>query len=258
VLVVDAEHDARLVLAHYLREMGCTVLTAGTGQEALEIARRERPDLVTLDLRMPDLHGAEILRRLKADPDTREIPVVVVSVDAYEGRGRLVGALDLLPKPVERDDLLRVVWRVLVRRGTTRVLVVQEHAEGRARIVAALAEVGLDVQGVAGPDAVTQALATDAPDAVVLDLGDPDGDGFPVLERLREHPYHGGLPVVVVADRELTPAEGEELDDKASSVLRRSDSLEGDLVRTLGTFLPLPRPDPVATPAEASAGSPSP
>ncbi|HSG48183.1 MAG TPA: PAS domain S-box protein, partial [Longimicrobiales bacterium] len=126
VLVVDDESDSRVLMTHYLRDFGCRVFTAGTAREGIELARREQPDLITLDLMMPGMSGWEALHRLKEDMATRHIPVVVVSIAAQEGRGRLLGAVDLLTKPVEREDLLRVLWRNLVRRRGGRILLVED------------------------------------------------------------------------------------------------------------------------------------
>ncbi len=239
VLVVDDQDDARLVMSHFLRDLGCTVLTAGSGEEALDIARRSHPDLITLDLVMPGKTGWDVLKELKADVTTRDIPVVVVSVEAQEHRGRLVGAVDLLTKPVEREDLLRIVWRTLVRRGNARVLVVQSDLRARERIEAALVAAGLDVNTASSGMDAARAVLADAPDAVIIDLGLPGPDAFVLLDRLREHPYHGGLPVVMIRDGALTDEQRAVLDEKASSVIDRSDDLAARVIDTLATFLPL-------------------
>jgi PAS domain S-box-containing protein len=145
VLVIDDEADSRVVLTHYLKDLGCRVLTAASAEEGLELARRERPNLITLDLMMPGMGGWEALRILKEDEVLREIPVVVVSIVAAEDRGRLLGAVDLLTKPVEREDLLRVIWRNLVRQGGGRVLVIDDDPDARLLMEELLGAVGLEV-----------------------------------------------------------------------------------------------------------------
>ena len=96
MLVVDDEKDSRVLISHFLDEFGCQVFTATNGEEGLEMARKYQPDLMTLDLIMPGITGWEVLKRLKADVELRGIPVVVVSVLANEGRGKLLGAVDLV------------------------------------------------------------------------------------------------------------------------------------------------------------------
>jgi signal transduction histidine kinase/CheY-like chemotaxis protein len=94
-----------------------TLLSAMQGGLGVELARRHRPDLILLDLHLPDVPGDEVLLRLQADPETREIPVVIVSADATEGRVRRVldaGAADYLSKPIDVRKLLELVDRHLM------------------------------------------------------------------------------------------------------------------------------------------------
>jgi two-component system, sensor histidine kinase and response regulator len=118
VLVIDNDADAALLLQQLIAEHGARVLVALSGGEGLRLARAERPDLITVDLMMPTTTGWDVVRTLQADPDLSDIPVVVVSVLATERGGTVVGAADLLDKPVDRDALLLVLRRHL--RGTRR------------------------------------------------------------------------------------------------------------------------------------------
>jgi CheY-like chemotaxis protein len=91
---------------------GVALLSAMQGGLGLELARQHRPDLILLDLHLPDIPGHEVLHRLRADPVTRETPVVVVSADATRGRvQRLMddGATGYLTKPLDVAELLEVV-----------------------------------------------------------------------------------------------------------------------------------------------------
>ncbi len=81
-------------------------MTARDGQSGLEAVRRNRPSAVLLDIRMPGIDGWEVLHALKEDPETSDIPVVVVSIVDERTRGAALGAAGYLVKPVSRDDLL--------------------------------------------------------------------------------------------------------------------------------------------------------
>ena len=241
VLVVDDEADSRLLMSHYLEEFGCSILTAPDALEGIETARRERPDLITLDLMMPGMNGWDALKALKKDPELRDIPVVVVSILAGEGRSRLLGAVDLVTKPVEREDLLRVLWRNLVRRQGARVLVVDDSASVREMLVAHFEEVGLEAQGAENGQEALDAVHRDAPDAVILDLAMPVMDGMTFLGHLRSNPYHSGLSVIVITPKELSLGERRELADQASGVVVKGEGLEGRLTELLGTLFPIGR-----------------
>jgi CheY-like chemotaxis protein len=204
VLVVDDEKDSRDLIEHYLEEFGCHVISASGGEEGLALARQHHPDLMTLDLLMPGMTGWEVLKRMKADPALRPIPVVVVSVLAGEGRGSLLGAVDLVAKPFEREDLLRVLWRHLGRRHGGRILMVGDEAPLTEELVAFLTGRGLEVVTCPAGANLFDALATEVPDAVVLDLA-AKVDMVEWLGRLRMNRLYAGLPTFVIPDGPLTP-----------------------------------------------------
>jgi diguanylate cyclase (GGDEF)-like protein len=115
VLVVDDEADARAVLSEVLSPE-CEVLTAADGEEAVLVARRERPDLVLMDLFMPRLDGLQALQRIRADPATGEVPVIFVSArgdDSVKARALDLGAVDYLQKPFSERELRARVERTL-------------------------------------------------------------------------------------------------------------------------------------------------
>ncbi len=206
VLVIDDEHDSRVLIAHILEEFGCQVFMARSGAEGLAAAAEHRPDLITLDLIMPGVTGWEVLKRLKVDRELRSIPVVVVSVVAGEGRGKLLGAVDLITKPFEREDLLRVLWRNLGRRRRGRVLLIVDEPRTRTRLSSVVQGHGLEVAADHGTD-VMEALRREAPDAVVMDLRVPGLHGVAALLELRDDRIHTGLPVLAVTHPGLNAKE---------------------------------------------------
>jgi PAS domain S-box-containing protein len=225
VLVIDDEADSRLLVSHTLADFGCQVFVASNGEDGLRLAREHQPDLVTLDLMMPGLTGWEVLERLKADESLRPIPVVIVSVVANEGRGRLVGAVDMITKPFEREDLLRVLWRNLGRRRGGRVLLMVGNDEQRLRLADVVRERGLEVAEAKGTHFVG-ALGRESPDAVVLDMAMPGLHGVAALLELREDRVHTGLPVLVVNRDDLNEKEREIIRELATMRSEPADAPE--------------------------------
>src|SRR5215475_1176018 len=117
VLIVDDEKDLRHLLDFNLRQAGFRTLQAATGEEALQQVARHEPDMILLDLNLPDLSGTEVARRIKANPETREIPIVMLTARGSEAdriAGFELGAEDYVPKPFSvRELILRVdvAWR---------------------------------------------------------------------------------------------------------------------------------------------------
>jgi CheY-like chemotaxis protein len=120
VLVIDDEENIRLLCRVNLAVSGIEVLEAGDGAAGLEMARKDQPDLILLDVMMPGLDGWEVARRLAADPMTREIPVVFLTARAgHEDRlqGEQVGAVGYVVKPFDPVSIATVVELTLARMG---------------------------------------------------------------------------------------------------------------------------------------------
>src|SRR5688500_8576381 len=134
VLIVDDNPNNVALLGGVLREAGYKVRGAADGEQALKIAASRRPDLILLDLQMPGIDGYEVSRRLKKDPATRDIPIIVISalddvsdkVKAFEA-----GAVDYVPKPFQAPEVLS---RVGAHLGLLRV---QRELRGREEELAA-------------------------------------------------------------------------------------------------------------------------
>lgn len=118
ILVVDDERDLVDLITYNLQRNGYTVLTAGDGNEALDIATRELPDLVVLDLMLPGIDGTEVARRLKSDSRTQSIPIIMLTAKSEETDvvvGLTLGADDYVTKPFSMKILLARLQTILRR-----------------------------------------------------------------------------------------------------------------------------------------------
>ena len=103
------------------------------------MAREFRPQIITVDLLMPQMDGAAVIRALKADPELRDLPLVVVSIVAEERRGSILGSVDILEKPVAREELLAALERFHLP-ANPKILVVDDEADAREIIRSHLAD----------------------------------------------------------------------------------------------------------------------
>jgi len=119
ILAVDDEEDILELLRFNLTKEGFAVVCAGSGEEALKLTRLEKPELILLDLLLPGMDGLEVARRLKSNPSTQEIPVIMVTAKGEEAdivTGLEVGAEDYITKPFSRKVLIARVRAVLRRK----------------------------------------------------------------------------------------------------------------------------------------------
>jgi two-component system phosphate regulon response regulator PhoB len=122
ILIVDDEPDLASLVEFNLRQAGLETSIALTGEQALQLARLRAPDVVLLDLMLPDISGKEVCRRLRADPATRSVPIVMLTARGEEAdriEGFEVGADDYVTKPFSpRELVLRL--KAILRRAATR------------------------------------------------------------------------------------------------------------------------------------------
>jgi signal transduction histidine kinase/DNA-binding response OmpR family regulator len=221
VLIVDDDEGVRRLLAYELQPLGVEVLEAADGRSAIEIATAETPDAILLDVLMPGLDGWATLRSLKESPQTRNIPVVILSVVENRAYGLSLGAFDYLVKPVDVGELLDTLSRAGVLASRGHLLVVDDEADVRELLTQGLVSAGYRVQSAAGGAEALEAMTQDPPSAVLLDLMMRPPDGFEVLCRMREDPALRSIPVVIVTAKDLTAKESAELTGSAHRVIRK-------------------------------------
>ncbi|MGA9903447.1 MAG: response regulator, partial [Terriglobales bacterium] len=220
LIVEDDPHYAR-VLLDLSRDKGFKVLVAMRGADALALAREYHPTAVTLDVFLPDMLGWTVLNHLKQDPATRHIPVQMLTLDEDRHHGLSRGAFSFVTKPTTPEGLETALTRIknysTPRR--KRLLVVEDNPAEQLSIKELLGYDDIDVTVVSSGVEAVQSVTEQSFDCVVLDLRLPDISGFEVLERFRDTPSLGDLPVVVFTGKELSPEEDARLHALARSVV---------------------------------------
>lgn len=196
ILVVEDDPDIAALLVRQLEEVGYRVSSVSTGKDALDVARAEKPDLITLDIFLPDIDGLRVLNELKEDPETADVPVVMVSVMPDNKESLEMGAIDYITKPINLPLLIEVVSRVLGQVGT--VLVVEDHRDTRRLLTEALQRAGFRVLVTASGRQGLQLAKDENPDLILLDVKLPRMDGYTVLQNLRKSKVTSKTPVMIM------------------------------------------------------------
>ena len=224
-LVIEDNHEARLLLTAQLESLGFAVRHVPTGEAALEMAQAITPDLITLDILLPSMDGWEFLARLKTVPHWAEVPVVVVSVVADNSKGFSLGAALVLQKPIERDALLHGLDRLGLKPAHGRevtVLVVDDDPSAIELLASQLRQNRYAVLAAHGGRAGIELAQRHRPDLIALDLEMPEVNGFDVVEALKSSPETARIPIVVVTAQNLTIADRARLNGHISDIVGKS------------------------------------
>ncbi|MEW5720204.1 MAG: response regulator, partial [Chloroflexota bacterium] len=217
ILIVGDEPDIANLLRRHLERAGYQTLIAHNGKDALKYAQDEHPDLITLDIVLPDIDGFSILEWLKSDSRTQAIPVILLSLMADEQEGKILGVVDYLAKPVNEQVLLQHVSRVLEkgqspisinpakgdRRQLRRVLVAEGDPYSRRLVAQYLRHARYEVLEARDGVQAIQIARDQQPALILLDIRMPGLDGIAALQQLRADEQTRHVPVIMMTDYAL-------------------------------------------------------
>jgi len=221
LLVVEDDPHYGRVLADQAHGAGFQVLVAMRGEEALEMAREYQPTAISLDMYLPDMLGWAVLDRLKQSPQTRHIPVQILTLDEDRQHGLARGAYAFVSKPTTADGLFSALERLreYVRPRRKRLLLVEDDPRELAVVSELLGHDDIEVVPAGTGTQALEELERGSFDCAVLDLMLPDMTGFELLDRIGRDATLRELPVVVFTGKELSPQEDERLRQYARSVV---------------------------------------
>ena len=225
ILVIEDDPGAVRLLRAYLEGEGYEVEVATEGEAGIAAARASAPAAIILDVLLPGIDGWEVLRRLKADPGTRDTPVVVVTVVDERNVAMSLGAVDYFLKPVRPEALLdrlsQYTFTTKVKQGRVRVLAIDDDPAARQLVANALLPEGFEVVSAAsGREGLDLALQS-PPDLVICDLLMPDMDGYEVVDQLHAHEATKDVTILILTGHDLSAGDRERLNGKVADVLQK-------------------------------------
>jgi PAS domain S-box-containing protein len=197
ILVIEDNLDVAHLIALHLEKAGYYVTIAQSAEEALKTLAQSLPDLITLDIELPGMQGDELAQHLRADPRTADIPVLIISAFAKNLDGVQFGAY-VLPKPIDQNELLATVARLLESAQSGPVLLIDDDSDVRALLKTALEEQGLAVEVAEDGEQGLKQVAAQRPGLILLDMRLPDMDGFALLKSLKATPATADIPVIAL------------------------------------------------------------
>jgi GAF domain-containing protein/CheY-like chemotaxis protein len=227
VLVIDDEEAVRDLMQRFLAKEGFRIVTASGGEEGLRLARELRPDAITLDVMMPGMDGWAVLSALKADAETADIPVVMLTIVDDKNLGYALGAADYLTKPIDRERLTAVLKKY---RRDLPILIVDDDAALRELLRRILEKEGYTVvEAENGRVGLERMRLT--PGLILLDLMMPEMDGFEFVAALRKHEAWREIPVVIITAKELTAEDRQRLNGYVEKILQKGAYTRDTLLR---------------------------
>jgi CheY-like chemotaxis protein len=224
----------------HIESAGYRVEVARNGADAVDMAKRLHPSVITLDLILPVKDGWQVLKELKRHPLCRNIPVIIVSIIDEKSLGFSLGAVDYFVKPVNKDDLLSALNRVHITPRTASklptVLVIDDDRAATDLIQVILENEGYKVlkafHGKEGVDLATR----ERPDLIILDLIMPETSGFNVAYQLKQIPATRAIPIIILTSMDIDEDTQQQLGAYVTSLMSKSQFTKKDLLREISNI----------------------
>ena len=237
VLVIDDDPTVRELMQRSLARDGYHVEVAADGRTGLEMARRLKPAVITLDVMMPSMDGWAVLTALKADPTTADIPVVMLTIVDDKSMGFALGAADYFTKPIDWQRLSSVLQKYRKPSASQTVLIVEDDERTREMLRRTLQKEGWEIREAANGRLGLEQLVHGPPGLILLDLMMPEMDGFTFMQELRRHPDCAHVPVIVITAKDLTEEDRRRLNGDVSRVLGKDSTSREQLVAEVRQLL---------------------
>jgi CheY-like chemotaxis protein len=228
ILVADNDATSRQRIEPFLKRAGYEVVYVENGPRALEKASHLQPLAILIDGQLPPSGAPALVRELRKDPRTREIPMVLLA--APDGPPMAIAECEVLTKPIDRQQLVQLMVRYDLMADTKRarkmpanVLVIDDDPQSISLVKAILKPFNVRVSAVDNGRAGIEQALRNKPDLVILDLVMPDVDGFDVVAAIRRDREMSRVPILVHTAKSLTADDRMRLEGKVESVVEKAE-----------------------------------
>lgn len=256
LLIIEDDRSFASILMNFARKKDYKCIVAPNGKTGLQLAFEHKPCGITLDLKLPDIEGRNILDQLKANPETRQIPVHVISFDSDEISSIQKGAVGHLTKPVKSEDIETAFANIekLSQKSVKNILIVEDSKVEQKALKNLFQDYDLITTIVDSGEEALQIIQDKLFDCVILDLQLPGISGVEVLKKLSLNPFIKLPPIIIYTGRDLTKDEFQELHEYTSSFVVKGLGAQDRILDELFIFLHRIKP-PINNKSEAATAN---
>jgi len=232
ILVIDDEPDVLEMMRDIVRRTDYRVVGASSGKEGIELAKKIRPYLIITDIFMPDKNGWEIIKELKSNPITLDIPIFVISISDERAKGYAMGVTEYFVKPIERDLFLKRL-AILSRLRAKKILIVDDDYSFLENFFRIVREQGFQIISCDNGKDGLEKFKVEKPDVLILDIMMPRFSGLDMLDVIEQECLNVEIPVIIMTAKELTQKEHERLSKRVITIIKKTGITREELLPRL-------------------------
>jgi len=237
VLVIDDDIIFLDLLNTRLSKQGYSVHTANSGEKGLQKAKKLLPDIIILDIVMPDIDGWTVYKKIKSTKLLSEIPIIVTTIGDYEHMAKDFGVVDFLSKPIEWNTLSKMLSKHENLNQSRYILVVDDDSTTREILRKMLIKDGWRVNEADHGKNAIKHLENEIPELILLDLLMPIMDGFKFLQELKKKTEWAKIPVIVITSKDLTEDDISFLSESADNVIQKGRYTRDELIKQIDSII---------------------
>lgn len=241
ILIVEDDMSFARALLEYTRKKGYKGIVTPRGDDGIRFARQFKPLGILLDIQLPVKNGWEVMEDLKNDPQTRHIPVHIMSSHEVKKESLVMGAVDFINKPVAFDQLKEVFEKIetVISRQNKKVLILEDNTKHAEALEFYLQEHNINSHISETIEDGISALRNDEVDCVILDMGVPDQKSYEALEKIRSTEGLENIPIIIFTGSNISRTEEMHIRQYAGSIIIKTAHSYERVLDEISLFLHL-------------------
>jgi len=237
ILIIDDDINFLDLVDRRLTKEGYQVFTAHNGLNGLDKAKKLVPDIIILDIIMPDIDGWTVYQKIKKIPLLSQIPIIIVTIGDYEKMAQDFGVVDFLSKPILWDNLHQILQKYKVVSKSKHILVVDDDSSTRTILRKMLIKDGWRVDEAENGEVAIERMGMQLPELILLDLLMPVMDGFKFLKEIRKMDAWIKIPIIVITSKDLTVDDYSFLTDNVDKVIQKGRYNRKEIIDQIDTTI---------------------
>ena len=233
ILIIDDDINFLDLIDRRLSKEGYLVFTANNGKSGLIKANKLVPDIIILDIVMPDMDGWTVYKKLKTTPLLSQIPVIIVTIGDYEKMAKDFGVVDFLAKPIKWKDLNVILSKYKIIGKSKHILVIDDDSATRIILRKMLVKDGWRVDEAENGKVALDRIKKEKPELILLDLLMPVMDGFKFLKVIKGKDSLTDIPIIVITSKDLTADDYSYLTANVDRVIQKGDYTRKEIINRI-------------------------
>ena len=241
ILIIEDDTPFAKILLNFARSKNYKVISAVRGDEGIELAQKYKPVAILLDIQLPIMDGWQVMEALKSNPETKPIPVHIMSSMKFKQESLLRGAVDFINKPFALEEMQEVFKKLekALDRSPKKVLIIEENEQHAKALSYYLGANSINTDIVNNVQESIDALQKQEVDCVILDMGMPGKNAYETLETIKQKEGLENLPIIVFTGKSLSQGEENRIKKYADSIVVKTAFSYQRILDEAGLFLHL-------------------